>query len=1040
MKKLLFYICFLLFTCTAFAQNRKITGKVADVSGVPIAGVTVTEKGTRNAVATEPDGSFSLTIKPGAVLVFTGVGYDRKETPVRDQSDIDVQLAQDIRALSEVVVTGVGVATNKRKVPIDVSTVSSKDFAKSATSSIEQGIMGQIAGAQIQQTSGQPNSGFNIILRGVNALGGTYPMILLDGVEVHDLSDIDPSSIDRVEVVKGAAAGMLYGAQGANGVIQIFSRKGTKGKMNIRASTKFSLDKILRGSDIIASKHHYVTDLQGYILDNNGDRIQPNSVGEWPDPVEDLSLDSKNDKAYVEPTYDHISQSYKQALTQTHSISISGGADKVDYAFTTSYLNQQDVYSNKFKRLNLNLNLGLELFKGFTFRSNTQTIFSEDNTLANPNNRFGLINSFSFIDFDHRDSLGYLVIKPRNENQHNPLSEPEWHQNTSNPTRFVQNIDVNYKFPAFVTLNYKFGLDKTIDEGFDYYLNQTKSLQGGELPWGNNPKGSILKYTDRQTFLNSLASIFVNTDFQKDFNLDIPVKTVTQASYDYRKEEHFFHGSQGSGLPTYGPYNINVASSTIGSDNPATFFAPPTFLPGTFVTYGILVNQGLDYSNLFGISGGLRSDYSSEFGSASKPFTFYRGTAYFRPSELLTNNIITDWKIRGAYGEAGIQPRRYQRQVVLNVNQLGTSGVALSLPTVAQNPDLQVQVSKELEVGTDITLHPSHSSSPWFNKIYFSGTYWKRKSTDIIQDADLAFSVGFATRTDNLTTISSKGVDLTLDLTILDTRNLVWNFAYRMGFTKSMVDKIANGKDVIAGPFSLKEGQEVGSLYGQYVLRDINQARPDGTPYIVDEDKKYFTSVNGVIVDTRSNQPQLSDPFDLKAFGSVYPKFTASFINNFTIQRNLVLSFQFDWYYGNKIYNISRQWLYRDRISKDFDEPVTIGSKSGAFVNYYAGFYNTISPDDWFVEDGSFLRMRNLSLTYNFSSMIKLKWFNSAEFTLSGRNLFTISKYKGLDPENTSSVDNQGNDVSTQVGGFKGIDYFGIPNTRSFQVGLALGF
>jgi hypothetical protein len=283
-------------------------------------------------------------------------------------------------------------------------------------------------------------------------------------------------------------------------------------------------------------------------------------------------------------------------------------------------------------------------------------------------------------------------------------------------------------------------------------------------------------------------------------------------------------------------------------------------------------------------------------------------------------------------------------------------------------------------------------------------------------------------------------VDLTLDVTVFESPSLVWNFGYRMGYAKSIVDKIANGQPVIKGSFSLQENQELGLLYGQYIIRDINQARPDGTKYIDDADQKFYTSVDGIIVDTRTNQAVISDAADLKSFGSVYPKFTASFLNNFTIKHSLNVAFQFDWYHGNKIYNFSRHWLYRDRISKDFDNPVTIGNKTGAFVNYYAGFYNTISPDEWFVEDGSFLRLRNVSISYDFAPLLKFKWFHSAELTLSGRNLLTSSKYSGLDPENTSAVDPQGNDVSTAVGGFKGIDYFGVPNTRSYQIGLTLGF
>lgn len=1044
-KVLSLFTVLVLLASSAMAQTRTITGKVVDAAGLPVSNASIVIKGTSTGVSADANGNFSITAKTGDVLVISAIGTPSKEVTVTSESSVTVTLTRQAETLSEVVVTGVGTATSKRRVAIDVSTVSSKDFAKSATASVEQSIMGQIAGAQIQQTSGQPNSGFNIILRGVNALGGTYPMILLDGIEITDLSVIDPNTVERVEVVKGAAAGMLYGAQGANGVIQVFTKKGSKNRMSITASTKFSWDKVLRNKEIIASKHHYVTDAEGYVLDGNGNRIHQDEIGAWPDPQEeDFNADPEvqNNKVYKEPTYDHIDQSFRQAFSQTHSVSMSGGANKVDYALTASYLNQQDVYSNTFKRGNISLNLGLELFKGFTIRSNTQTIFSEDKTLTNPNSRFALINSFAFIDFMYRDSLGNLVMQPRNnENQHNPLSEAEWHENTFKPQQLIQNVELNYNLPKFVSVNYKFGMDRTITEALDYYHNQTTSLPyiltGSVLPWGNNPTGSILKYQSKETFINSLASVFVKTDFEKDFHMNTPIRTTTQLAYDYRKNTYSFFGAQGSGLPSYGPYNINVATSTVGSDFPGVFLLPPYTIPGTFITYGILVNQSVDYGNLFGVSGGFRSDYSSEFGQASDPFTFYRGMGYFRPSELLKSNLLTDWKLRAAYGEAGIQPGRYQRQTTFSVAPLG-SGVSIFNPNTARNPALQVQVSKELELGTDATFKTGNGM--WISKVTFSGTYWKRTSDNIIQDAQLAISTGYTSKTDNLTTISSKGFDLTLDATMLTTRAINWTFGYRMGFAKSMVDRIANGRDITAGPFTLKQGYPVGELYGQYAITDINALRSDKTPYIDDADKQYYVLVNGIVTDTRTNTPLLSDANDLKSYGNVYPKFTAAFINTITIKNDLTIAFQFDWYHGNKIYNISRQWLYRDRISADFDQPVTIGGKTGAYVAWYNGFYNSVSPSDWFAEDGSFIRLRNASISYNFAKLIKMDWVRSAELFVAGRNLWTSSKYKGLDPENTSSTDSQGNDVSTSVGGFKGVDYFGVPNTRSYMIGLTLSF
>ena len=1027
MKKILLFMVMVVgLFAAAIAQKKPITGTVIDKEGKPVAGASVKVKGTTFGVASGEDGTFKIDAKAGDVLVVSAVSFGLKQIKIGSKTLVSVVLESAEAVMGEVVVTtGVGAATSKRKIGIDVETVGNKDFAKSGTASIEQSIMGQVAGAQIQQTSGQPNSGYNIILRGVNSLGGTQPMILLDGVEVTNLSDIDPAIVDRVEVVKGAAGGMLYGAQGANGVIQVFSKRGQKGKASIRVSTKFNFDNVIRQNPLVASYHHYVTDAQGYILDNTGvNRIAHDAVGAWPDPTEDLSTNSQNNKPYKEPTYDHIAQSFRQALTNTTSISISGATDKADYAFTASYLRQQDVYSNEYKRLNLNLNLGIELFKGFTFRTATQAFISEDNLLTDPNNRFGMLNQFAYIDLTWRDSTGHYVMKPRNENQHNPLSEQEWHQNTVKPLTINQNFGFIYKFPRFVTVDYKFGIASTTSNTFDYYLNQTSALQTN-LPWGNSITGSITKGNKKSTLMNSLASVFFNTDFQKDFNSKLPIKTSTQVGYDYRKNDYAEFFATGSGLPNYPPYNIGVASTSSATD-----------YSSTFVTYGVLATQSVDYANLFGVSGGIRSDYSSEFGAASTAQTFYRGAGYFHPSELIKNNVLTDWKLRVAYGEAGIQPSRYQRQVTFSTAQLGNSS-SLYLPTEAENANLRVQVSKELEIGTDIALRRANAT--WFNKVLISGTYWTRKSTDIIQSADVAPSTGFATKADNLTSINSNGFDLNLDFTVVEKRDITWNFAYRMGFAKSVVDKIANGQPVVAGPFTLAQGRNIGEMYAQYAIRDINALQPDGTPYIAAADKHLYTSVGGVITNTTTNTPVISASNDLKNLGSVYPKFTASFINTFTIQKRWEVAFQFDWYSGNKIYNQTRQWLYRDRISKDFDNPVTIGNQTGSFVNYYNGFYNTISPIDWFVENGSFVRLRNLSLSYNFP-VKSLKYIKDAQLTISGRNLITITKYKGLDPENTTSVDSQGNDVSTSVGGFKGVDYFGVPNTRSFQVGLTVGF
>src|SRR5450631_2349842 len=395
---------FMLFL-QSMAQTVTVTGKVTDEKGASIAGATVTEKNTRNVTTTHDDGTFSIQVKNKAKLLISYVGYEPYEADAKEK--VRISLNPDTKALSDVIVTGVGVATSRKKVPIDVATISAKDFAKSATTNIQQALDGQIAGARVQQTSGTPGASFNITLRGINSLDGTSPLIMVDGVEMANLSNLDPANVDHIEVVKGPAGGMLYGAQGANGVIQIFTKKGSlNGKMNINIASKVSVDNILKGPhNILTNLHHYVTDASGNILDQASHPIARNSLGVWSDPqVPDPTVNPnlENNKPFNIPTYDHLKQGFRQALTFSNSISLAGGTTTSDYSFTASQINQQDVLSNNFRRSNISVNIGLQPFKGFTFRTITQGVIGYENLLSG--GRFNMLNAYPFFYFTDTES------------------------------------------------------------------------------------------------------------------------------------------------------------------------------------------------------------------------------------------------------------------------------------------------------------------------------------------------------------------------------------------------------------------------------------------------------------------------------------------------------------------------------------------------------------------------------------------------------------------------------------------------------------
>ena len=1041
MRRPLLVVLVILFACMqGMAQDLiTVTGKVIDEKGAAITGATITVKGTRTATTSRDDGTFTISTKNKAKLVISYVGYDPYEVDAKE--GLKITLIPNSQSLSDVVVTGVGVATSKKLVPIDVATVSSKDFAPSTTTNVQQALDGQIAGANIQQTSGTPNTPFNITLRGINSLDGTNPLIMVDGVEMDNLNNIDPAIVDHIEVVKGAAGGMLYGAQGANGVIQIFTKKGNlNGKLIISYTSKVSIDDILK-HNILSNLHHYVTNANGDILDQNGNPVAMDATGQWSDPqVPDPTVNPnlQNNLKFNLPTYNHLKQGFRQAMTFTNSVSAIGGTNVADYAFTASQLTQGDVLSNQFSRSNISFNIGLHPFKGFTFRTITQGVVGYNDLLTG--NRFDMLTAYPFVNFDWKDATGHIPLKTNvSSNSYNTLSEKQYHTNNNQGLEVFQDFDLDYKFPAFVELDAKYGFDYTDTTKSDLYVNQSEIVQAGQY-WGPNEDGDLKQTFSREFNQNGLFSGFLRTDFQKDFHSNLPIRTTTQVAYDYRKYNYEQYFSEGIGLPIYPPATITGATTKNSGD----YYS-------TAITYGWLINQTIDYANLFGISGGVRSDYGSAFGAAYKAATFPRGTVYFRPSELMPGqqSWLPDWKVRAAYGAAGIQPFPYDRQLTFTSAALG-NGNSISLPSQATNDSLHLATNYELEIGTDATFKPFQGE--WLDRAVFSGSYWHRETKEIYQNADVAPSTGYASRLDNLSTIVSHGIDLSLDATVYNGPKVTWNVSARWGYSRAIVTKISNGQDIINGGFAVIQGKQIGLFYVQTPLKSLGQLEPDGkTPYIsASQQSQYAISSTGYVTNKSTNMIMYTAANDLSVDGHAYPDFISSLTNRVTLFKTLTVSFQFDWIHGNSIYNTTKQWLYTPvggsggmgANSKDFDKPVTIAGNTASFVNYYQSLYNLVNPASPFVENGSFIRLRDLSLIYDLSRfVVNSRAIKRLTVTATGRNLMTWTKYDGLDPENTGAYGSQGNDLShSRTGAFSGVDYFGTPNLRSYQFSLNVGF
>ena len=457
-----------------------------------------------------------------------------------------------------------------------------------------------------------------------------------------------------------------------------------------------------------------------------------------------------------------------------------------------------------------------------------------------------------------------------------------------------------------------------------------------------------------------------------------------------------------------------------------------------------MVNQRFDYGTFGGVSGGFRTDYSSAFGAASTPQTFPRGDAYVRLSEFgfLKNssisNTLEDFKLRAAYGEAGIQPRPFDRYITLNTGVIG-SGNAFFFPLTQSNPNLNVEISKELEIGSDIGLNLGKNTA-WLNNVNLSATYWKRSTDNAIFNVDAIPSSGIGTVKDNAFSLASNGIQASLNAQIFKDANWTWNFTVNFGKQSSEITAVRGGAEVVvtsaAGSvgYVLRAGEKIGQLYGYYGINSLDAKLPDGTIAIQEADRsKYTLASNGWVVNKVTKAPYFSPK--RYSLGDPNPDFNASFITDLSYKGIITFNMQVDLIQGAGIYNQTKGWMYRDGIHSDYAKPITIDGQTGAWSAFYRGVYAAQSfngTKNYFYEDGSFARLRNISVGVDLVRAFGIKGFRKLQLVASGRNVFTLTNYSGMDPEIASGSNNSAWD--------RGIDHNTMPNLRAYQVQLNIGF
>ncbi len=1094
-KQILFIPAFLflvtmIFPVTVIAQVGSISGTITDrISDEALPGATVFISELNRGTSTNIDGQFSLMNIPVGdyVLRVTYVGYEtlRQEVSISQRvNEVNFELRQDFLGLDEIVVTGVGSETVTRQLGTNVVSISSRDLTLVPTYTFQSALTGKIAGATVTP-SGQPGSPAAIILRGINTMGTSRPLIMVDGVQIDAsnyavgtnndqlsmLSNIDFNDIERVEVVKGAAASTLYGAQGANGVIQIFTRSGQAGPTRVSFNTSWSFDQLNESRRVeLMERHSYPVNDDGYILNMDFDA----NTGAWvipsPDPSPASGTNTLNNRefiGYIDPDgnqvplslYDNISPFYDGGATQNHNLSISGGTDRYNYLIGSSYMDQEGIEQGVgFERTSFRLNTDTYLGESLQLGLRTNYINSNRTGVTESGNNIQsglgfLLTLPPFIDATWTDPDGfYPPIMEQGSVSTHALFFKQINKLETETNRLIGNASANFTPLDYLEIDYKFG--------FDWYSLNFDRLQRNAQRFTNNALLRPAGYFERNAYinrnLNSILDVFLRRDIGSDFRIGLPIQSTTLFKFDWREQKYNRMTSRADEMPP----GLGLETIRSGSIPEVDEFRE------TFITYGYLINQKFDIDEYGGFSLGFRADKSSAFGEGAEFSYFPRADVYLRVSEFLPQfqDFLREFKLRAAYGEAGTQPGAYQRFVTLNQGNIGSIGY-LSSPATASNPQLAVEESKELELGADVAFRFGES---WFNSIGFGVTYWDRDNIGVIQSLEAPLSIGSNALLNNAIDLSSSGLDITFDAMVYNSRRVNWFTRFNFGMSETMVDRIANGEDLILDgpggvPYIFREGEVYGAMFGRKPVSSLDQRDADGEFYIPEEVEvsinnetvlrprsEIYTIIDGHAVNRYTKRIEWVD--EQVKIGDPTPDFTLSMRNDISYG-NFNVAFQLDWVQGLDLYNATKWWMYNSGVHSDFDRGVLIdgGERVGEPLPWNDSIisdYNGNEPQPYriyhatkrngdtslFVEDGSYLKLREMTIRYDFSEILGLRERNLARnltVGISGRNLLTLTNYSGFDPD----VSHGNQDTR-----FRGLDTFVYPNYRTITFNATINF
>jgi TonB-linked SusC/RagA family outer membrane protein len=1014
---------------TLSAQNAVFTGRVTS-SGQPVGGATVGIAELGIGSITSVDGRYTLTVdvsgRAGRTvnLMARFIGYKPKTLPITltaGRTEKDFDLEKDVLNLEQVVVTGVGDATSTRKVAFAIGVVDAEQLKNTPATTPLASLAGKVAGASVTVgASAQPGSEPSIRLRAATSLTGRQdPLVIVDGTITRlGLADLNTQDVERVEVIKGAAASSLYGSDAANGVIQIFTRRGgnlAEGQriVSIRNEVGSSwLPKYLERNNA----HEYqITATGEFVLDANGNRIP--------------EADGIADNSY--PIYfDQMAQVFRKSLYLTNYLSV--GERRGPTNFAVSFENQKETgvmqILSGYSRQNFRLNVDHTLSDKMDFSSGA---FYGRSTADQTPEGGGVLFGMRFLEPNidikalNEDGSPYnAIIKqvPASGNVVNPLYGLANQKLTNQRDRFSGNVKARWRPLLWLTGEGNFNYDQSSANGRNFipigFLNSAGAPGSGFLSHTNTGQRSYntgVTLTSNRTwrFINNVTKIAYVYEDQTDEQVSVSVSALTVP-----KVPEFAAAAQDPDHPVQ-PGSLTQATRTRNS-----------FVVSTFDLWDKLVIDGL-----------IRRDESSLFGSKQRGATYHRLSAAYRVSEDYTIPGVDEFKLRLSYGTAGLRPQ-WDAQYEVLVPVAG-SPVKVTLG----NPNLKPAFSRELEFGFNMNFSRDYS---------LEYSYSDKTTADQILNVPVSSATGYLNTWQNAGTLAGQTHEVSFGAVLLSKADMFWRVNIAADRTRQKITdlKVApflvgpngvnGGGDGNTRIFRIAEGEPFGVIYGSKWIRSAEQlattiasgalgATATASQYVQNEEGYYvLASAKGTV--TEKPIKFADSTGTLFTIGDVNPDFTLSTSSSFQ-WKGFAASGVLQWSKGGKIYNYTRQWPFNEERDVAYDQRGKDPSARKPAA-YYQTFYNNFDTNEYFVEDGGYLRLRELSLYWQLPKAVTaatwLSDFTNARIGIVGRNLWTQSKYTGYDPD--VSGPGGGNPFAYRV------DYFTYPQYRTVTFVIELGY